>query len=430
MKKAKTKNLKIGTVGIASVLAIVALFLFPIEGTCEVVFQKEYVLPSVEIDRQTSEMVRIGDWAGAMDGLLSALEDENADPAIERYVVHGYKAVGMAALSERKIDEAIENFRRGLLFDDQDPDLHLGMGLSHMMRSDYGDAEGSFKRALSLEPANFVARLKLGEIYYLSNNLVASAEMWKEALRIKPDDADLRKRLEKLELQLAMNDGLNVEANRYFSVVFDGEAIPELNFTVMEILKDAYVDIGQTLFAYPKRQVAVTLLTRSAFQDVTETPGWVSGLYEGQIKVPVAGYDPVVLKRILYHEYVHAVVYDMMSNRCPWWINEGLAQYLSGDANGNRIKKGLARTILSGGKAPSLEKLPGNIFGDPALARTDYSLALSAIDFFIDEFTIFNLLEALEALAEGKDTDTALRLSTGFGLWEFEKFWRESTVGW
>ncbi len=414
---------------IAAILATIFLFVFLREGLCEVVFQKSYILPPVEIDRETSGMIQSGDWAGAMGGLLSALEYENADPAIERYVVHGYKTLGMSALSERRIDEAMENFRRGLRFAEKDPDLHLGTGLGHMMRSDYGDAEDSFKNVLSLEPLNFVARLKLGEIYYLSNDLAASAGMWKEALEIKPDDANLRRRLEKLELQLAMSDDLYVETNRYFSVVFDGESNPELNYTVMNILRDAYVEIGQTLFAYPKRQIAVALLTRSAFEDVTESPAWVSGLYEGQIKVPVAGYDPVLLREVLYHEYVHAVIYDMMSNRCPWWINEGLAQHLSGDADGNRIKKELAPKILSKAGTPALEKLPGNIFGDPSIARNSYSLALSAIDFFIEEFSMFNLLEALEALAEGKDTDTALRLSTGFGLDEFENFWRKSVLG-
>ena len=428
--KGKRKNgFEFRTVSMVAILATFGLFIFSGAGMCEVVFEKNYVLPPVNIDRQTSEMIQSGDWASAMDGLLSALEEENADPAIEKYVVHGYKAMGISALSERRIDEAMENFRQGLFFNQQDSDLHLGLGLGHMMRSDYREAEEAFKRALSLEPANFIANLKLGVIYSLSNDLAASAEMFKEALKINPDDAHIKKRLEKIELQLTMSGDLDVEADRYFSVVFDGESIPELNFKVMDILKDAYVDIGQALFAYPKRQIAVTLLTRSAFEDVTELPAWVSGLYEGQIKVPVAGYDPVVLRQVLYHEYVHAVIYDMMSNRCPWWINEGLAQSLSGDSQGNRIKKEFARMILTRYGVPSLEMLPGKIAGDPNLARSSYSLALSAVDFFIDEFSMFNLLEVLRALADGKDTDAALRFSTGFGLEEFETLWRESAVG-
>ena len=102
-----------------------------------------------------------------------------------------------------------------------------------------------------------------------------------------------------------------------------------MKYAVLDILESAYYDIGAQLEAYPKRQIAVTLLTREAYFDITGSPHWTAGLYEGQIKIPVANADHSSLKIVLSHEYVHAVIFDLMGPHCPWWLIEGLAQYFS-----------------------------------------------------------------------------------------------------
>jgi hypothetical protein len=50
------------------------------------------------------------------------------------------------------------------------------------------------------------------------------------------------------------------------------------------------------------------------------------------------------------------------------------------------------------------------------------------VDFFIDEFKVYSLLEILEALAGGKDMDTAFMEITGYSLKEFEAFWQNSVT--
>ena len=423
-KQNRLLNLKILP---AIAFAVILAFLSWVDtGKCEIVFEREYVLPPVQMDAATYELVKNGRWAEAMDSLTDLYGEPGADPAVGAYIVYGYKSMGMSSLSKHELDLALEYFEQGLLYDNRDPDLHLGIGLCHMMRSDYDDAEFAFQNVVSFEPQSFLAHVKLGEIHYLRNELEQAAEWWREASRLKPGDKILKRRLEKLERQLALGEELDVEADRYFSVVFDGESNPELSYTVMDMLGDAYFEIGQSLFLYPKRQIAVTLVTRSEFRDITDSPEWADGLYEGQIKVPVAGYNPQVLKTVLKHEYVHAVVYDLMSSRCPWWLNEGLAQYLSDPAETLARKKRIATGLLGNGNVPSLEKFPGNIAGNAALARERYALALSAVHFFVDEFTMFNLVDALEALADGISMDDAMREATGFSMAEFQNFWRNS----
>jgi tetratricopeptide (TPR) repeat protein len=394
----------------------------------EILFEKTYILPPVVIDSTTFEFIQKENWESALDGLLSASKRADADPNIETYIIHAYKVLGMSAISDHQFNDARNNFEQGLSLNYQDPDLHFGMGLSFIMQSEYGNAENAFRQVIFLEPENFVAHLHLGEIYYLTNDLVSAENSWRRALEINPNNPYLKERIRRLELQLQLSRNFEVETDRFFSVTYDGESNLELGSTVLKILNQAYYDIGQQLFLYPTRQIAVTLLTHSEFRNITGSPVWASGMYEGQIKVPVEGYDLKSLKTVLYHEYIHAIIFDMMSNRCPWWLNEGLAQYFSEDPSTKAWKKSLAEILLRSKNAPSLTALPEDTTDDFYMAQTSYALALSAVDFFIDQFKMFNLLETLEALANGKDMDTAIMESTGYSLIEFEAVWKNSVL--
>jgi tetratricopeptide (TPR) repeat protein len=394
----------------------------------EILFEKKYILPSMVIDSTTSEYIQNGDWEKALGGLLSAFEKADADPNIKTYIIHAYKALGMSAISNHRFNDALNNFEKGLSLNYQDPDLHFGQGLSFIMQSEYENAEKAFRKTVFLEPENFVAHINLGEIYYLTNDLFSAENSWRRALEINPSHTYLNERIKRLELQIQLNRELEVETDHYFFVTFDGESNPELGSMVLKILNEAYYEIGQQLFLFPTRQIAVTILTQSAFQDITGSPDWASGMYEGQIKVPVEGYDFESLKTVLYHEYIHAVIFDMMSNRCPWWLNEGLAQYFSEDRSTKERKIFLAKMLLNSKDSPSLMALPGNINNEFSTAQKSYAIALSAVDFFIDEFKVYNLLEILEALAGGKDMDTAFMEITGYSLKEFEAFWQNSVT--
>jgi tetratricopeptide (TPR) repeat protein len=407
--------------------AVYVTFVFDASAYKEILFEKKYILPPVIIDSTTSEFIQQGDWEGALDGLLSAFEKTDPDPNIKTYIIHAYKALGMSAISNHRFNDAINKFEQGLSLNYHDPDLHFGQGVGFIMQSEYENAEKAFRRTVVLEPDNFVAHLNLGEIYYLTNDLFAAKNSWDRALEINPSSIYLNERIKRLKLQIKLSRHFEVETDYLFFVTFDGESNPELGSIVLKILNEAYYEIGQQLFLFPTRQIAVTLLTKSDFHSITGSPDWASGMYEGQIKIPVAGYDPESLKTVLYHEYIHAVIFDTMSNRCPWWINEGLAQFFSEDQFTKTRKKSLAQILLSSENSTSLlMDLPENTHKNFSTIQKKYAIALSAVDFFIDEFKLFNLLEMLRALAKGNNMDTALLESTGYNLEEFEALWRNS----
>jgi hypothetical protein len=78
----------------------------------------------------------------------------------------------------------------------------------------------------------------------------------------------------------------------------------------------------------------VVLYPDEVFQDVTKMPGWVGALNDGKIRFPIKGLTFVdhTVGSILKHELTHSFIRLKTAGNCPLWLNEGLAQYLSGDS--------------------------------------------------------------------------------------------------
>lgn len=58
---------------------------------------------------------------------------------------------------------------------------------------------------------------------------------------------------------------------------------------------------------------------------------WIAGIYDGKIRVIAEKEDdePETLYIILTHEIIHLAIDEMSKGSCPYWLDEGLAVYLS-----------------------------------------------------------------------------------------------------
>jgi hypothetical protein len=125
----------------------------------------------------------------------------------------------------------------------------------------------------------------------------------------------------------------------HFTVKYDGTEDPETWTAVLDILEEAYRDIGQKFNFFPSRPIIVVLHTKNQFQGATGSPNWADGLFDpvlGRIQIPTqgAGTDRVWLARVLRHEFVHALIQEELgatAGSIPTWLNEGLAMQLAGD---------------------------------------------------------------------------------------------------
>jgi tetratricopeptide (TPR) repeat protein len=305
--------------------------------------------------------------------------------------------------------------------------LLKALGSRYYRDRDFRRARETYLQALDLEPANFGALRMLGEIAYFSQHLEAAADYWNEALSLKPGDRELARLLEQLQKESAVESGLDASSLANFDIRYtsrsDSYRIGEIENWLME----AYREIGYDFNYYPNRPVVVLLYTPEEFARVRSTPAWVGALYDGKVRLPVSGDDlsPRDIKKILWHEYTHAVINDLSGNNCPRWLHEGLAQYQEAKVHPVELPD-LGRELDRGRLIPILEL--GRAFGfdqDPARVRLAYAQAYSLVGYLINRYGFWRINSVLAMLQKGTAWPAAFEDEFLFPVIDLEKEWRE-----
>ena len=95
-----------------------------------------------------------------------------------------------------------------------------------------------------------------------------------------------------------------------------------------------YAAIESELNFTPPDSIGVIFTRSRRSADITRAPGWVGALNDGRLRVPVQGLSGVTpeLSRVLKHELTHSFVQQKTHGRAPTWMQEGLAQWMEGQA--------------------------------------------------------------------------------------------------
>jgi hypothetical protein len=121
---------------------------------------------------------------------------------------------------------------------------------------------------------------------------------------------------------------------------------------------------------------------------------WSGGQYDGRIHISWMDGTEVSpeMRRRLAHELVHACVTNLSaSSPAPAWLQEGLAQKLSGDTLSTAARDRL-RQLAEAHQIPRLEELSQNWSRmSTANARIAYNLALAAADALYDNFSGYGI---------------------------------------
>src|SRR5215510_1705006 len=138
---------------------------------------------------------------------------------------------------------------------------------------------------------------------------------------------------ERARREREIHDRMRQRRSEHFSVKFEGPEQFSLSWSVLEVLEAAYFRIGGTLSALPSTPIPVVLYTSEQFRDITRSPSWAVGAFDGTIRIPMRGAleNPRELERVLSHEYTHALIGQLSSRPVPVWLNEGLAAALETD---------------------------------------------------------------------------------------------------
>ncbi len=334
---------------------------------------------------------------------------------------------GMKQLNAGSHQAARESFEKALRYVDDDEAAHLGLGVACFYLQDDSVAERELMKAVDINPKEAVAFQFLGELSYREDDLENAASYWEKAVELDPSAKELRTRLDRIRKEHRTEKNFNRDVTIHFLVKYDGRENIEAGRIILRILEDAYGDIGRALSYYPDHEMQVILYSRRQFREVTDAPGWSGGIYDGKIRIPIGGIERETpgLRRLLYHEYTHAVV-RAATPRCPTWLNEGLAQYFEGREIDSRQKETLKR-IAKAGKLPSLSSLEGSFMElNGRQAGLVYLLSLSAAKYLIDTVGLYRVEDILNDLAAGVDTGTAISKESLLTYEEFDDGWKRS----
>ena len=317
---------------------------------------------------------------------------------------------GWKSLEQGDPARAARAFGAALSQRPNEPVLLFGAAVSAQLQGRPGDARPRLLRALEIRPGFTPASLLLGEIFYREGHLDRAIAIYETALKYSAGDADLTTRLATWRAEAEVHSTFVERRQDRFRVLFEGRTDATLAAQATDTLSKAFWRVGRVLGAYPSDPVLVMLYTEKQFRDITRAPEWSGGLYDGKIRVPVAGAtrSPKLFEHVLTHELTHAMVTALAPRGVPVWLHEGLAQHFDGSA----VAAARQRLRAHGRRIP-LDQLEGGfdkLTTEGAVVAYDESLL--AVNAILERRDI-SWTQLLYALAASKDSRETL---AGFGI--------------
>jgi tetratricopeptide (TPR) repeat protein len=332
-------------------------------------------------------------WAALQHPLSAQIDPRTA--LLER--------AGFEALNRGQARLAAETFREAIAADPKNASLHFGAGMAAALERRDADARDELERALGLDKTLTPARVLLGQVLYRMGDRAGAMRTYETVVAEAPDNAEVRATLERWRREAELHDRMQQAVGSHFTVSFEGPAEASLAAAALESLDTAYWRIGELLGTYPSDPITVVLYTTEQFRDVTRSPSWAAGAYDGTIRVPMRGAldSPAELDRVLAHEFTHALVRTLATRGVPAWLNEGLAAALEtpGADAGTRVAPDALiplSTLTSG-----FGRLNGND------AQRAYATSALAAQRLLTEAGGFAVANLLRDLGRGEDFNAA-----------------------
>ena len=266
------------------------------------------------------------------------------------------------------------------------------------------------ERAVRIAPESPDTLAMLGFVQFAGDHTTEAIRWWKKSLTLRPD-ATVSQYLEKAERESKAESEFWQRESSHFNLHFEGkDTSATFRRDLTSVLDSNFDDLVRDLGYSPRNNIAVTLYTQQAFFDVTQAPSWSGAINDGKLRIPVNGVASVTpdLVRVLKHELTHSFVAQMTGNRCPTWLNEGIAQLEEGKSTGSN-GHALAQTFSQGAEIP-YNMLEGSFMtfsGNEA--KLAYAESLAASEYIRDTYGMGEIQQILERLGQGSSTEAALR---------------------
>ena len=334
--------------------------------------------------------------------------------------------IGAAYLEKRDFGRAVELLGEAYGWDSDNGIVLALLTLAYVRQEEFDFARFYLDLALQRAPrAPPQAYEILGEVYYSWNRLEDAVLAWEHFRQLGGDNPTTLKRLARARQELSLASGQRSLEGEGFSLFWDppigADEIRRISDRLAESYRQQSAFFGMRL---PTSQIVILYAGRAYFSLVS-VPDWVSGLFDGKIRVsldPDGGLSPELVA-VLSHELAHAFVRHVSADRAPGWLHEGLAQWWEG----RRLMRSEIHEAFRGRSPHTLAELNENLArrADRAAARTNYFEALGLVEYLVERHGSAAVACFTRDFGEGRSLAEALSLEFGLTPDEFFRRWKE-----
>jgi len=249
--------------------------------------------------------------------------------------------------------------------------------------------------SLKRYPKNPDILLLAGLAAYRADQLRTALDHWKQSLDAAPNEA-LSRLYAKVSREKENDRSGEKLYGLRFALRYEGETLPaETARAIVAALDEEFSRIASQIGCRTDERIVAIVQSREAYLRTTGAAEWSGGQYDGRIHIALAdGGLGADTRRKLAHELVHACLTNLGTS-WPAWLQEGLAQKMSGDVLASATHEQL-RKLAEARQIPRLENLGQNwsrLSADNA--RLAYNLALAAADALYDNYSGYGLRNVL-----------------------------------
>ena len=363
-------------------------------------------------DNQAGKAVTLleqGNYAGALKVLHSLGKTLSNPEQISSLLAFAYLGQGYQLLAAGELQSACDSFRSGRSYNNKDLRLWLGEAMTLYRQGKYPEAVSVLDQTFAIDPQNPDVYFLLGKVYYADGRMPEAVDALQGSVEYGGGD-EVAGLLDKVRREWQIEEEMRQEHRGHFQLSFvDGEYASALALEILETLEDAYVEVGSDLAYYPDVKVSVLLYSQRDYADVTQSPDWTGAVYDGKIRLPLAGVRSMTKRfaAILYHEYMHVLVHLMAGSKVPVWLTEGLAEL-----SGRRVESTPLIDLNAAVESDQLlewrdlEK-PFSDLPD-RLVPLAYEQSHSLVLFMIDSYGWHKMAELLESLGKQQEWPAAV----------------------
>jgi uncharacterized protein (TIGR02996 family) len=337
-------------------------------------------------------------------------------------------------IEQEKLDGtkgSLKALKKAASLDPKSPLIQMNLAHAYWEQRDPAMNRDFLERLIALAPQEPFPHVAFADWLQERGRLAEAARHLEQAAERTASDPSVQsylrtvtakvRRTDQMESRLTSRDGA------HFTVKYDGETEHETWTVVLDILEEAYREIGQKFGHFPSKSVVVVLHPAGIFQTNTGSPAWADGLFDpvlGRIHLPTQGAltDRAWLRRVLRHEFVHALLHDLQGinhTSLPTWLDEGLAMQLSGDhwADVEQLR-GHDRTMIP---LTALEGSWADLSADAASVA--YLEADSAARYLITRYGMHEVQQLLARLRKKQSLAAAIHAQLSLSYDQFQSRW-------